>query len=355
MPISHSTDRQRISEIDFYRFLAALSVIFFHYAFRGAAADNKTIFSYAEYMPFAKYGYLGVELFFMISGFVILLTASRVSVIEFIRSRAIRLYPAFWVCSTITFIFTLLLGGERFSATIGQYLTGLTLLGDFLGVRPIDGVYWSIFVEIRFYLLICVLLVFRQMHRVEGFLLGWLLLSVVLFNRHDDMLRRVFIPDYAAFFIAGAVFWQVRQFGFSMLRLGLLFGSYAFSLYTSLSVLGKYSAHYSVEFNGVVVALVLTTFYLLMALTAINKMGFIARRNWIALGLLTYPLYLLHQNVGYMIFNALYPMGSPHALFWGVVILMLCSSYAISRYLEKPLALLLRNIGKQKPAAARNS
>ena len=68
---------RRVNEIDLLRFVAALAVVFFHYAFRGYAADDRSIMPYPLLAPIAKYGYLGVELFFLISGFVILMTASR--------------------------------------------------------------------------------------------------------------------------------------------------------------------------------------------------------------------------------------------------------------------------------------
>src|SRR3954467_14113203 len=53
----------RVNEIDLLRFLAALAVVFYHYAFRGYAADNMTVMPYPLLAPAAKYGYLGVDLF----------------------------------------------------------------------------------------------------------------------------------------------------------------------------------------------------------------------------------------------------------------------------------------------------
>src|SRR5690242_6045430 len=93
--------------------------------------------------PYAKYGYLGVNLFFMISVFVILMTAARRSLVPFVVSRLARLYPAFWFCCTLTFLTTLLIGGEQYSATVPQLLINLTMLSGFFHVAAIDGVYWS--------------------------------------------------------------------------------------------------------------------------------------------------------------------------------------------------------------------
>ena len=83
--------KSRVNEIDLLRFIAALAVVFFHYTFRGYAADAMTIMPYPLLAPFSKYGYLGVELFFMISGFVILMTAANGSLRKFVVSRFVRL------------------------------------------------------------------------------------------------------------------------------------------------------------------------------------------------------------------------------------------------------------------------
>ena len=58
---------QRVNEIDLLRFVAALLVVVFHYAFRGYAADGLTALPYPELASAAKYGYLDVQLFFLIT------------------------------------------------------------------------------------------------------------------------------------------------------------------------------------------------------------------------------------------------------------------------------------------------
>lgn len=131
--------KSRVNEIDLLRFLAALSVVFFHYSFRGYAADGLSRMPYPFLAPFTKYGYLGVELFFMISGFVILMTVASGSLRTFIISRFTRLYPAFLACCTITFIVTILIGAPKFSASLRQYIINMTMLGKFVGIPSIDG------------------------------------------------------------------------------------------------------------------------------------------------------------------------------------------------------------------------
>jgi peptidoglycan/LPS O-acetylase OafA/YrhL len=69
--------RHRLYHIDLLRFVAALYVVFYHYGFRGFAKDDMSVVQYQPLEGFSKYGYLGVDLFFIISGFVILMTAKK--------------------------------------------------------------------------------------------------------------------------------------------------------------------------------------------------------------------------------------------------------------------------------------
>src|SRR3954467_13086305 len=83
-------ERDRIPELDLLRFTAAAGVVLFH------ATDwpaHATALTHAS-----TFGFMGVPLFFMISGFVILMTAQNRSGIEFVNSRIARLYPSYWIC-----------------------------------------------------------------------------------------------------------------------------------------------------------------------------------------------------------------------------------------------------------------
>jgi peptidoglycan/LPS O-acetylase OafA/YrhL len=73
--------------------------------------------NYPLLAPVAKYGYLGVDLFFMISGSVILVSTANASFKGFFVSRIVRLYPAFWACYRITFLTIFVIGGENIYST----------------------------------------------------------------------------------------------------------------------------------------------------------------------------------------------------------------------------------------------
>lgn len=336
-------------EIDLLRFCAAMAVVFFHYAFRGYAADGLSKMPYPLLAPVAKYGYLGVELFFMISGFVILMTAEQGSLKRFAMSRVARLYPAFWACCTITFVVTLWLGRPG-QVSLSQYLVNMTLLSEFVGVDDIDGVYWSLFVEIRFYLGVALLLLFRQMANAQRWLAVWLVASTVARLVHLPWLRVWLIVDYAPLFVAGATFYRVWQSGWSRERALLLGLAWVLALYAALGEAGGIARYYGEAFDRSVVAGLISLFFGAMALVASRRTGFIGRRRWTVVGALTYPLYLIHQNIGYMVFNSAFPAVNPHLLLWGTIALMLGAAYVVHVRVERPLGRALRPRYKSSPA-----
>ncbi|WP_130908266.1 acyltransferase [Pseudomonas sp. Sample_16] len=330
--------KRRLNELDLLRFLAAIAVVFFHYAFRGYAKGDMSTMPYPLLAEPAKYGYLGVELFFMISGFVILMTASSNNLRAFFISRVVRLCPAFWVCCTITFAITLAIGQPRYSADFYQYIINMAFLSELMGIPQIDGVYWSLFVEIQFYLMISILLAFKKIEKIETYLVFWLLISATAELLAFEKLRSILITDYAAYFIAGATFYILWAKGITKTRVFLLAGALALANYTAIVWAELLESKYATEYNPLIVCSVIGLFFITFILIATNKTGAIATYNWTALGALTYPLYLLHQMIGFMIFNIAYPAVNSHILLWGTIVLMLGASYAINKLIEIPMA-----------------
>lgn len=333
----------RINEIDLVRFIAALAVVFFHFTFRGYAADHMTIMPYPWLTSASKYGYLGVELFFMISGFVILMSAANGSLRDFVISRVVRLYPAFWACCTITFLATLAIGGSSYFASLSQYLVNMTMLSGFIGVPSIDGAYWSLFVELRFYVLVVIILMMGRIHQAQTFILLWLIASVALEVVQIGKLRYLLITDYSSFFIAGATYFIILSKGMTLSRVSIILISWCLSIFQSIHNLREFENHYNTTISAVIVATIITAFFALMMLISLRRTGIFGRTNWYLLGVLTYPLYLLHQNIGFMIFNIAYPVVNVHILLWSTVFLFLTSAYAIHIFIEKPFAPKLKN------------
>jgi peptidoglycan/LPS O-acetylase OafA/YrhL len=342
-------DHARLYEIDLLRFIAALSVLLFHYSFRGFARGNLTTMQYPEVWPLAHYGYLGVNLFFIISGFVILMSAVGSTPKRFIISRVVRLYPAFWVCCLLTFAATVLIGGPRFVTPVKRVLVNLTMMPGFFNVPAVDGVYWSLAVELKFYFLILALLLLKQMRCIKAYLVAWLVAAIVVGPLQVSFVplryaAHFIIPDFAPYFIAGATFYLAFKEGWSPFTSGLVAASFGLAIFQAVREAGQASAFVGVTINHYVVAGFICAFFAVFALIASRKLKAISTPKYLLLGALTYPLYLVHQYVGYMIFNGLNERLNRHALFWGTTFLMLFVAWLVNRFVERPFANPFRSV-----------
>ncbi|MGH3390425.1 MAG: acyltransferase family protein, partial [Actinomadura sp.] len=152
-------------ELDLLRFLAALGVLLFHYTGFGGGGPwpepARAVFPTLGEVT--RYGYLGVDLFFVISGFVILMSAWGRGPGDFAVSRVVRLMPAYWAAVLLGLAIYLVFGlGQGRPATV---LPNLTMLQGGLGVRNVDAVFWTLWVELHFYVLMAILLTIGLTYR----------------------------------------------------------------------------------------------------------------------------------------------------------------------------------------------
>ncbi len=331
--------RLRVAEIDLLRFLAAAMVVLFHYTFRGHAAGGHSPLAFPELVDVTKYAHMGVALFFMVSGFVILMSASSGSLRKFFVSRVVRLYPAFWVCCTLTFLAIWLAGAPHYSATFTQYLVNMTMLNEFVGVRHIDGVYWTLAIEIKFYAGIALLIMFKRMRQIELFLAIWLVASVALEFVTIDRLHSLLIASYAPYFIAGGVCFLIYINGASWFRWLLLIGAWGAAVGKEILFARSFEIRYQTQMSDAIIVCLVSVFFVVMLLIALRRTGWVSQVNWLPLGVLTYPLYLIHQIVGYIVFNhAVDYAGASlnrYVLVGATIAFMLVLAYMIHVLIEK--------------------
>jgi len=334
-----SVAQERFYELDLFRFLAAMSVVFFHYTFRGFTAGDLSILSFPELGEVSRYGYLGVDFFFMISGFVILMSAIGRDAYGFAISRIVRLYPAFWMGVTLTTLFIVVLGREKFSVEWWQYLANLTMVGGYVGIKPVDGVYWTLLVEIKFYLIIFVLLVFNLIHRIKFILWGWLLMSFVAnVVAFPSVVNFFLFPEWAAYFIAGAMFYLSKKEGISVDKLVAIALCFILSVLLAFERLTELESYFEIVFSRTFTALIIFGFYIVFFLISTDKLVLLKSKKMLFFGALTYPLYLIHQNIGFMLFNAFGEFANKYLVLGGVIGVMLLFSYLIHVHVEKRLS-----------------
>ena len=191
--------RTRVPELDLLRFTAAAAVVVFHFyvLLPGSTAFQQAI------AGVSRFGFLGVPLFFMISGFVILWTAFNRGPGQFALARFCRLFPSYWVCVLIT---SAVLGAAGGAPSWRQILANLTMCQHLFGYDSVDEVYWTLFIELKFYALVFMLLLFGQLQQIERALMGEpdsRLIWRGIENPHPFHRRRPIEPPAAQRFVAG--------------------------------------------------------------------------------------------------------------------------------------------------------
>lgn len=202
----------RFRSIDALRGLAALSVVLLHFT-----TDFYHQFSPRSQLPFGiPLGGYGVYLFFVISGFVIFMTTERTrSLHDFAMSRFSRLYPVYWAALLITTL-TLLLADIPGTPPAGQLLrravVNLSMVESWLGVATVDAVYWTLSVEMSFYVMLGLLVWRKRLAWAIPMMAGIVALGIadrLCFPREvpawHAWLRLVLIVEHASFFVAGMV------------------------------------------------------------------------------------------------------------------------------------------------------
>ncbi len=337
---------RRLVELDVLRFVAAFAVMAFH--FMAASRSLWDEFPTKLFEPVARLttlGILGVELFFLISGFVILMSVWGHTVGEFAVSRVSRLYPAYWFSVLVIFIMYRFSGVGGFDPKLsdGEYLLNLTMFQGAFGVGHAGGVFWSLWVELRFYVLVALFsLVGITLRRCLVFLAAWTGLALLAEFTQNETLVFVFMPRQAPYFIAGMAFFLIHRFGArsgALVPWLMVAAGYGMSLYAAMERVGERVrlvgiARYPAPPEAVVVAITLV--YLLMAAVALGWLRWVRWRRLVALGALTYPLYLLHQTVSAVLIPAYRDVVDPWALAGITMAVSIVLAYLIYRLVDKP-------------------
>ncbi len=331
--------------LDLLRFFSAFWVMSFHYLLGLTAA-----------LSWYRYGNLGVPLFFIISGFVISYSISNKSIRQFAQGRFVRLAPIFWIICTLTYVFTLLMPNGN-PVRLPEYFISMTMLGDKLSSALgygglVDPVYWSLTVEILFYVGIGLFVYFFSWKNIRYFLWGWLLVSMAAFALHIDntFAMKTLLVRHASYFIFGATFALIQLTDYTSKKLQnldivLLVTTAIYSTFISYRALPPYfvvnprdtaivTLLHPVFFIGFILLIFLSRY-----ITSNKALSF-----FMILGGITYPLYLIHQTVGRTILNYLDGSAPRLALVGSMMALAILLGYFAYRFdeaIRKKLNILL--------------
>lgn len=313
-----------IAGLDLLRFLAAALVMIYHLGFWAwafppgqVARASRGVADFQAWEPIAFMGWAGVQIFFVISGFVIAVSSEHSTPFRFFVSRFVRLVPGVWVCATLTLAAWWVIDVDQFNPHLFEYLRSLV----FYPKAPwIDSVYWTLGIEIAFYAMVFALVALTRFHWLKPlmccigtlstmFWIGTMLapgsmaIADVLQWVQGSRIAQLLLIHHGMFFAIGVLLWM------QLLRrasLDQVFWLALFIVGGCLQIVGE--THLKVEKTGLALSalgpLILWLVSLLFILMAVPLNARIvsagpafvstARR----LGLMTYPLYLLHNVVG---------------------------------------------------------
>lgn len=276
----------RILELDALRGIAALSVFFYH---------ASIYYKESIYFSLFRFGLTGVDLFFIVSGFVIFSSIQNKTRIEFLKSRFLRLYPSYWYAVTFTFILIIIKyydKGILNQIPIKEYLVNLTMIQEFFDIQNLDGPYWTLYIELFFYLIVFVFL------KNERLLFSTLLIITSL--KTISMLRILIIPDYlsstpissfGALFLTGMFFYKYKI----TKSIKFIMGVIACFLIQFIIYYFHYSYNKSTDINFFEHIVLLILYFCIFYLLVSNKLLFLRYKPLILLGEISYILYLIHQ------------------------------------------------------------
>lgn len=324
----------RIAVLDLLRFIAAFLVMLYHYQpFLSQHTDSGAIEVF-------KFGYLGVNFFFMLSGFVIVASAQNRTAFKFAILRAVRLYPAFICCLLLT-LAALHYFGNKMPQPHEIMLNSL-IINDYFSVENIDGVYWTLQAELKFYGCIFLLILFSLVSHYRIWMTLWLLLAIAFYFYHQPFFLGWFIsPSYSFCFIGGIAAYYLYIEPRNKYSNAIIVVAMIFSVLASWRQIEGFYISPSVIDKLIAAVITIGFFGFFYCLRDINK--YVPYAGWLGiLGGMSYPLYLIHNRAGKMLLEY-FAFGME---WWFSVLItifvLLLMSLGVHMLIEKPLFRLVR-------------
>jgi len=351
--------------LDGLRGIAALAVVLYH--FNGALLEVSQNWTSGLFTKFFDYGYLGVDIFFVISGFVIPYSVSRFEpsfqfLGRFVLRRSIRLDPPYWLTIFLE-LFVLFLTINYFSSyssisslpDMAKVLSHFIYAQDMLGYGNIIEVFWTLCFEVQFYLFFVLSLIFvRNLNKIVGATIANVIIFIIgagifvysillFFTPLESPIAGLFVPRWFQFFLGFLAMRSVRK---GSLRVEFIVAS---SVILAASALNPSGAD-----NGIVAVV---TAGLLVIAGVNGKMGtWLSSRPLQFLGRTSYSLYLIHSVVGWRLIKLLGSWVEPDPALYLLIVLFIAGvaisilvAWAMYILVEKPSLAICRSISLDKP------
>lgn len=284
-----SDKKQRLATLDTFRGIAALAVVLFHLTLHQEEAPVHF-----------SWGVTGVDLFFIISGFVIYMTLNKTTkAIDFVVARFSRLYPVYWTAVTLTAIW-MFIGKQLNYSDISwaEYLVNMTMFQHYFGVRDLDESYWTLIVEMLFYGLMLLAFLFNKIKNLEWYGFALVILQALVHTWLSvsspgvyDSIRSGFpLINHFQLFWAGILYYKIYTEGYKPLRVVGIVVAYLLTLFL-FEKTGRSNLFLSQAEYITVITIYFGVFFLFVS----QRLEWINNRVTLFLGTISYSLYVIHH------------------------------------------------------------
>lgn len=365
------------SRIDFantLRGFAALAVVISHYygvfwssraaveAITNAPAlplETHAIPGYISWLhafPIFNWGAYGVALFFIISGFVIPFSLQKMSWVGFSINRILRIMPTYFVGFSVSLL-AILMSSAYFSRewpfsvreVLIHYIPGIR---DIMWSRGIDGIVWTLEIEMKFYLVCALLIVWFRQQSLKVFFAPVALFAFALYlNRMIPVwgntnvsafqlaMTYMTVSQYIIYMFIGVLFHYLYRGKIdankAYLGVGCLFAMFCIHWWA-----GPYAANLGVAWSY---AFALLTFAFSYSFPNLFK----SNRVFDFLADISYPLYVIHGVAGYVALRIMLDMGFKA---WSSLLIVTAACLFLSWLLHVLIESPSQKLGKQLAA-----
>jgi len=216
-------------------------------------------------------------------------------------------------------------------------------------VDSIDGVYWSLFVELKFYALVAIAMLLNILRYTKSLLAVWLIITIIERLFFNNLYIRYFlITDWSPYFIAGAAYYIIRVEGWCVYKSMLVVTAVCISIPNAFRKMQILETDLLTTYSFPVVISVVLSSFILMGLVAGKHLNILNKKSMLILGAMSYPLYLLHQFIGYILINQLAGSTNGYLTIMIVTVLVVFLSYIVVTLFERPFGKYLKKYNAKK-------
>lgn len=287
----------------------------------------------------STFGIFGVAIFLCITGYYIYNLAKRIVGLKFVKKRLLRIWPAYFVAITICFALTRFVELPNRTVSLFEYFLNIPFVNGYIGTPYVDGAHWYLTTLVSGIVIYSVILNFKDKFKYY-LLIVWLILiglfyylSTIKIQGVSNELIQFFFKciwgEYIPFLVLGNLI-RLLENKKDIIYLIIICSLVIIDIFLTMGTL----------------ALLIAFWASVVIMYALYSKSFILKSRLIAfIGMISYSIYLIHQNIGFVIINSLVDIAGQYQLWMSIIVSILTIIMGTVFYfcVEKPIAKIISN------------